>query len=260
MTGIAFTREVSPKLPECALTHLPRTPIDAAAASLQHRTYEQALRDGGLEVVRLAALPDHPDGVFVEDTAILLDSHAIITRPGASSRSAEAASTAEGLAGHFEIVGLEDGTVDGGDVLRIGTKLFVGLSTRTNRRGAEALRNAAGRLGFTVMPVEVRHCLHLKTAATFAGRDGNGLDVLLHDPASIPADQFADVEAMAVHPDERAAANVLRLHDRIIMPASYPFTARALKERGYAVVEVDVSELEKAEAGVTCMSLVSEGE
>src|SRR5947208_17109319 len=131
----AFTRAVSPKLSDCELTHLRRTPIDAVKAAGQHAGYEKALREAGLDIIRLPELADDPDAVFVEDTALLLDGHAVITRPGVASRAGETESTAAGLAGRFELHRMTSGFVDGGDVLRIGKTLYVGLSTRTDRAG-----------------------------------------------------------------------------------------------------------------------------
>src|SRR4029079_5134584 len=113
----AFTRAVSPRIAECQLTHLARVPIDPAKAAAQHAAYEQARSDAGFEVVRLPELAEDPDAVFVEDTALLLGDHAVITRPGAPSRIGEIEATAEGLSGHFELHRIEDGHVDGGDVL-----------------------------------------------------------------------------------------------------------------------------------------------
>src|SRR3982751_1508790 len=165
----AFTRAVSPRLCECELTHLERVPIDAAKAERQHAAYEQALTTAGAKVIRLPELPGHPDAVFVEDTALLLDGHAIVTRPGAASRAAESDSTAAGLAGHFELHRISSGFVDGGDVLRIGRTLYVGLSSRTNASGIEALQETVAPLGYHVVQAELRECLHLKTAATFVG-------------------------------------------------------------------------------------------
>ncbi len=258
MSGMAFTRAVSPLLPNCALTHLDRLPIDPAAAVLQHEHYEAALRGAGLEVIRLPALPDHPDGVFVEDTALLLDGRAIITRPGAASRAGEVNSTALGLAAHFELLRIQDGHIDGGDVLRIGKALYVGLSSRTDRAGVSALGKLAGTLGFDVIPAELRACLHLKTAATLAGRDASGKLVLLYNSRSVDPRQFAGVDPLAADSTEPDAANVVSVGGRIIMPAGHPKTEARLRERGFDVDEVDVSELQKAEAGVTCMSLLSE--
>ena len=257
MAGKAFTRAVSPKLAQCELTHQPRTRIDAATACKQHDAYERALRDTGLEVVRLPDLPEYPDGVFVEDTAVLIGEHAIITRPGARSRAAETQSTAQGLAAHFELHRIGDGYVDGGDVLRIGQTLYVGLSSRSDRAAVTALGELVRRMGFDVVAAEFRGCLHLKTAATIAGRDRSGALVLLYNPVAVDAGQFSGVAAVAVDTDEAAAANVVWTGQQVIMPAGNVKTAALLRGTGFDVLEVDVSELEKAEAGVTCMSLIS---
>ena len=254
----AFTRAVSPRLPECQLTHLQRTPIDASKASQQHAAYEDALRDAGFDIVRLPDLPDDPDAVFVEDTALLLDGHAVITRPGAPSRIGEAQSTADGLASHFELHTIRRGFVDGGDVLRIGKTLYVGLSTRTNGQGVEALREAVTPLGYEVVQAELRDCLHLKTGATLAGWSSSGAPILLYSEQSIDPVQFDGVEPLAVHPEEAAAANCAKAGSRLILPAGNPRTAALLRDRGFQVTEVDVSELQKAEAGVTCMSLIDD--
>ena len=254
----AFTRAVSPRLAECQLTHLQRTEIDAAKAAAQHDRYEQALASGGYEIVRLPELPDDPDAVFVEDTALLLDAHAVITRPGAASRADETGSTAHGLPSDFELHRIERGFLDGGDVLRIGRRLYVGRSTRTDADGIAALAEVVRPLGFEVVQAELRDCLHLKTGATFAGTDGAGTPVLLYDPSSVDARQFAGVEPLAVDAAEPAAANCVRAGGKLILPAGNPRTADLLRRRGFDVIEVDVSELQKAEAGVTCMSLIDD--
>src|SRR3954452_21001912 len=127
MSAKAFTRAVSPNIAQCELTHLERHPISAERAAAQHAAYEQALRDAGADVIRLPDLPDDPDAVFGEDTALLLDGHAVITRPGAASRIGETESTAAGLDDHFEVHRIASGFLDGGNVLRIGRTLYVGL-------------------------------------------------------------------------------------------------------------------------------------
>jgi dimethylargininase len=254
---IAFTRAVSPRLADCELTHLDRMPIDAAKAAEQHDAYEAALRQAGFEIVRLPDLPDHPDSTFVEDTALLLDGHAIILRPGVASRASETESTAAGLADHFEVHRLTDGHVDGGDVLRIGKTLYVGLSTRTDAAGVAALRDIAREKGYDVIQAESGKCLHLKSGASFAGRDVSGAPTLLYNPACIDPSQFAGVEPLAVDADEKHAANAVRAGKHLILPAGNPKTASRLRDRGFNVIEVDVSELQKAEAGVTCMSLIA---
>jgi len=250
----AFTRAISPRLAECELTHLKRQPIDAERAAQQHDAYEQALRDAGAEVVRLPDLPDHPDAVFVEDTALLLGEHAVITRPGVASRAAETESTAAGLDDHFEVHRLGSGFVDGGDVLKIGRTLYVGRSTRTDGEGIVALAELVRPLGYTVVEAALGDCLHLKTGATFAG-DG----VLLFNRRAVDPAQFSRVEPLAVDDSEAPAANCVRVGETIVLPAGNPRTADTLRARGFDVVEVDVSELQKAEAGVTCMSLIDDG-
>ena len=254
----AFTRAVSPLLAECELTHLERVPIDPRAADLQHSAYEQALADAGFDIIRLPDLPDHPDAVFVEDTALLLGGHAIILRPGAASRAGETRSTAAGLAAHFDLHRLADGFVDGGDLLRIDRTIYVGRSTRTDASGISELGRIVAPLGYRVVEAKLRDCLHLKTGATLVGPDSAGTPVLLFNPRCVDPAQFIGVEPMAVDEHEPAAANCLRVVDRLILPAPNPRTADALRNRGFDVVEVDVSELQKAEAGVTCMSLIDE--
>ena len=254
----AFTRQVSPRIVDCALTHLDRRPIDALLAAAQHAAYEQALGDAGFEVVRLPYLAEDPDAVFVEDTAILLGEHAVITRPGAASRAGEIYSTAEGLKPFFNVHFLSAGTLDGGDVLRIENTLYVGQSSRTNVAGTRALEAVASPLGYWVIPVELDRCLHLKTAVTFAGLDDQGFPTILVNPDWVDPATFNDVEFIPVSDDEPFGANVVLAGTRLIYAAGSPKTARRLRDRGFNVVEVDVSEMQKAEAGGTCMSLISD--
>ena len=254
----AFTRAVSPRIVECALTHLDRRPIDPTVAAQQHGNYEQALRDAGFEVIRLPELPEDPDAVFVEDTALLLGSHGIITRPGAPSRADEVDSTAAGLEPHFTVHRLPAGTLDGGDVLRIERRLYVGQSSRTDAVGTQALETVAGPLGYEVIPVQLGRCLHLKTAATYAGLDGAGRPTLLFNPDWVDPTLFPGTDPLPVDEGELAAANVVRARDRLIIASGSPATSARLRDRGFSVVEVDLSELQKAEAGGTCMSLLSD--
>lgn len=256
--GAAFTRPVSRRIADCELTHLDRSPIDPDAAVRQHAAYEQALAEAGLEVIRLPELDQHPDSVFVEDTAILLGEHAIITRPGALSRRAEADSTATSLSDRFTVHRLTRGKLDGGDVLRIGRTLYAGQSRRTNCAGIVALANIAAPLGFEVVEVPHDQCLHLKTGATYVGLDDIGRPTLLINPDWIDPEPFRDVALLPSHPLEPFAANALRAGDRLIYPSAYPRTAERLKILGFNVDEVDIGELEKAEAGLTCMSLIAE--
>ena len=223
---LAFTRQVSPRIVDCALTHLNRTPIDAQLAAAQHAAYEQALEDAGYEVVRLPYLADDPDAVFVEDTAILLGEHAIITRPGAASRAGEIYSTAEGLKPHFNVRFLPTWTLDGGDVLRIENKLYVGQSSRTDLDGTRALEAIVSPLGFWVVPVDLERCLHLKTAATFAGLDDRGVPTVLVKDDWVDPSIFEGTEPLAVDEGEPFGGNIVRAGDRLIYAAGSPRTAR----------------------------------
>ena len=198
---MAFTRAVSPRLADCALTHLKRHPIDVRRASEQQAAYERALADAGLTIHRLEPLDDHPDGVFVEDTAVLLGDHAVIARPGIPSRFDEIFSTAEGLAPYFKIHFLDSGILDGGDVLRIDKMLYVGRSRRTDSQGMSSLKEVAEKLGFQVSPVELGRCLHLKTAATFAGPDQHGRPTVLVNPEWVDPAIFAGTDP--IHVGER---------------------------------------------------------
>lgn len=255
---LAFTRAVSPRIVDCALTHLERLPIDPGRAIAQHAAYEAALRNAGYEVVRLPDLAEDPDAVFVEDTAILLEEHAVITRPGAPSRAGEIHSTAAGLRPYFTIHFLPAGILDGGDVLRIENTLYVGQSSRTNAAGTRGLEAIVSALGYRVVPIELDRCLHLKTAATFAGRDDRGVPTLLINPEWVDSGLFEGVQILPIAAGEPFAANAVLAGDRLIYAAGSPKTAALLRERGFTVVEVDVSELQKAEAGGTCMSLISD--
>lgn len=260
MTAKAFTRAVSPRLAQCETTQSFDAPIDAARALGQHAAYEDALIGAGLAIVRLPALADHPDGVFVEDMAILLGAHAIVTRPGAASRSGEAESVAEGLAGDFTVHRLAAGHVDGGDVLKIGGTLYVGLSGRTDKAGIRALGDLAGPLGYRVVPVRVAGCLHLKSAVTFAGPDAGGMPILLHNPDWVSAALFGGVEPVAVTAGEAYGANVVRAGATLLAAADSPRTADRLAARGFDVVTLDISEMRKADAALTCMSLIADAD
>lgn len=250
---LAFTRKVSPRIVDCALTHLDRQAIDAGRAIAQHADYEQALREAGFDVVRLPYLAEDPDAVFVEDTAILLGGHAVITRPGAASRADEVDSTATGLEPYFTIHRVKEGTLDGGDVLKIGNRLYVGQSSRTDEVGTAALEAIVTPLGYRVVPVEFGRCLHLKTAATYATPNR-----LLFNPDWVDPAIFEGTEPLPVAEDEPWGANVVQAGQRLIYAAGSPRTAERLRSRGFDVVEVDLSELQKAEAGGTCMSLLSD--
>jgi dimethylargininase len=254
MPNVALTREVSASIAGCELTHQPRVPIDLGAARAQHAAYERALGEAGYRVERLPASDNLPDAVFVEDIAVAVEELAVVTRPGAESRRAEIPVVAEALRRYRPLATIEPpGTLDGGDVLRVGKQLFVGLSSRSNADGVSQLRRLLAPHGYTVHDVCVTGCLHLKSAVT-AASDG----VLVVNPRWIPSDAFSTFELIAIDPREPMAANVLRLADRLIVAAAFPRTAEKLAARGFHVVPVDASELAKAEGAVTCCSVLIE--
>jgi dimethylargininase len=249
---LALVRPVSAAFARCELTHLARTPMDVDRARRQHAAYEELLAELGCTLVRLAEEPDLPDSVFVEDTAVVVDELAVLTRPGAESRRGEIASVETALARHRPLVRITaPATLDGGDVLRVGRRLYVGESARSSGEGIAQLRAYLLPHGYTVEGVVMRDCLHLKTAVTEVA-DG----VLLVNPAWLAPGALAHFERVDVDPDEPFAGNALRLGDVVVMPAAFPRTAARLRARGIAVRTVEVDELAKAEGGVTCCSVI----
>lgn len=249
---LALTRAVPASFSRCELTHLERVPIDWARAAEQHEAYEAALRALGVEVVRLPAADELPDSVFVEDAAVVVDEIAVLTRPGAESRRAEVASVAEALAKYRDLAfTAAPGTLDGGDVLRIGRRIFVGLSARTNAAGVAQLASHLAPFGYRVEGLELTGCLHLKSAVTAIDSE----TIVLH-PAWVDAAPLGARRAIEVAPGEPMAANVLAIGNTVLVNASAPRTAERIAAAGFDVVPVDQSELAKAESGLTCCSLI----
>ena len=248
----ALTRAVSRSLAACELTFAVREPIDIALAQRQHRDYVRALESLGVCVHSLAEEPDLPDAVFVEDPLIVVEELAIVTHPGAASRRPEAESLARAIAQFRPVRNLtEPATLEGGDVMRIGWDIFVGRSTRTNDAGICQLAAELETWGYVVHPVDVNGCLHLKSACCPLG-DGR----VLINREWIDAAPLGRYELVDVHTEEPHAANVLRIGDTVLMPAAFPRTADLIRALGLAVRTVDISELMKAEAAVTCSSVL----
>lgn len=248
---LALTRPLSPSITRCELTYVERCPIDFAAAVRQHEGYQASLETLGCRVQQLPAEPDLPDAVFVEDTAVVLDECAVMARPGAASRRAECRSVAAALRPYRPLHRIEPpGTLDGGDVLHVGRRIYAGLSSRTNAEGVRQLRAILTPMGYTVEGVSIRRCLHLKAAATALG------DRILLDPRLIDGVVFGGLAWLEVDPDETPAANVLCIGRSVLCAASAPRTRARLEAEGYNVVSVEASELAKAEGGLTCCSLV----
>jgi dimethylargininase len=248
----AITRSPGATMATCELTFLERMPIDIERARAQHAAYRAALAAAGAHVVLLPALDELPDAVFVEDTAIVLDPFAIVAPMGAASRKRETAPMAATLKRYRTVHALTDpATLEGGDVARVGRTLYVGQTARSNSAAVDQLNALIGPSGYCAVGVPITGCLHLKSAVTSVGEG-----TVLLNPEWVEADRFADATVLTVDPDEPFGANALPLGDVVIMPASAPRTRERLARAGLRPVAVDISEFEKAEAAVTCLSIL----
>jgi dimethylargininase len=251
---LALTRAVSPLLGDCELTHIEREPIDIRLAEQQHGDYEQALEQMGYTIRRLPEAPHLPDGVFVEDTAVVFPEVAVITRPGAESRRPETGSMADVLGEYRELHFIsEPGTMDGGDILVLGKSVYTGLSQRTNTDGVQQLADILKPFSYSVTGVPVSGCLHLKT-----GIAPIEPGLLLINPEWIDESLFPGYRCEAIHPDEPYGANVMMRGNKALCPAAFPHTVDWLEKRGFEVIVIDQSEMKKAEAGLTCCSVIVE--
>jgi dimethylargininase len=248
---VALVRRPSSRMAEGITTHIDRVPADAALAARQHQAYVEAVAAAGWTIREVSPADDLPDCAFVEDTVVVFDGLAVLTRPGAAGRRAEVAGTDEvvrslGLA----VARIEDpGTLDGGDVLQVGRTIYVGRGGRTNGEGIRQLRRHAATKGRTVVPVELRGVLHLKSAVT-ALPDGTFIasDLSRFDPAPF--------RTMRLVPEEAGSHVVLMDGGTIVMAASAPRSAEMFDDLGFDVVTVDIGEFEKREGCVTCLSVL----
>ena len=248
----AITRSVSPALTHCELSFIARQPIDLGKANQQHHAYEKLLADLGARVISLPPEPELPDSMFVEDPALVLDELAVIFPLGTETRRREAASILAALAPFRKIARVElPGTIEGGDILRLGQKLFVGLTTRSNAGGIAQLSQILAPYGYEVLGVPVRGCLHLKSAVTSLGEN-----TLLANRSWFESSLFRGYEWLDVDPAEPQAGNALALGGTIIFPSSFERTRSRMESRGFQVTPLDISELQKAESGLTCSSSI----
>jgi dimethylargininase len=250
--GVALMRGVPPTIDRCELTYRTWEPFDLDRAIAQHAAYAALLRSLGLEVVELPADPALPDCCFVEDVAIVLDEVALLTMPAPPSRRGEIAAVAEALARFRRLERTPlPATLEGGDVLRVGRRLFVGRSARTNEAGIAYLASVAEPLGYRVVPVTVSGCLHLKSAVTALDDER-----LLANPAWFDPGPFVGFGIVRVDPEEPGASNVLRVNGHLVAHPGFPRTLDRIAELGYSVLPLDISEFLKAEAALTCKSLL----
>jgi dimethylargininase len=251
--GVALVRRPGPRLAEGIVTHIERTPVDVALAMRQHASYVAALAVHGWSVHEVPPADDCPDSVFIEDTAVVCDNLAVITRPGAASRRPETAAVVETVrALGLTVAAVESpATLDGGDVLQVGPTVYVGHGGRTDAAGIAQLAGHLAPLGRTVVTVPLQAVLHLKSAVT-ALPDGT----VLTFGGLVPVDAFPSTLAVP----EQSGAHVVPLGGRdVLIAASAPATATMLAGLGYAPVVVDISEFERLEGCVTCLSVLLPG-
>ncbi len=252
----AITRAVSPAIIDCELTFVARQPIDLSKARAQHRAYEQLLDKLGARVISLPAEPALPDSMFVEDPAIVLDELAVILPLGTKSRQPEAESLAKALSPFRKLAYITaPGMMEGGDILRINRTLYVGLTTRTNAEGIRQLAVILAPHNYKIVEVPVTGCLHLKSAVTHLGKNSLLANRSWFDTAPFATCDWVDVAAAEPH-----AANALTFGETVIFPASFPQTRAKIEDAGFHVTPINISELQKAESGLTCSSLLFKSE
>ncbi len=227
-------------------------PIDVRLAQEQHQQYCQTLEWLGLSLIRVLSDPRFPDCCFVEDTAVVAGEKAIIATMGAATRRGESAAVEDALRQHKALHRLPDpATMDGGDVLLIGDRIFVGLSGRTNLHAADALRTALSPDGYAIIPVAVHRALHLKSVCTYLGDE-----IIICAPGHFDKAPFADYRRITVPQEESHAANCLALNGTVLVPSGAPNTRDRLEMAGFPTVEIEIGELRKAGAGLTCSSII----
>ncbi len=245
-----LVRHPSPRLADGELTHLDRVPVDPQLAAAQWEAYVEAFRSRGWQVVEVEPADAQPDGVFVEDAVVVFGDLAVLCRAGAESRRGEAPTVRAAVDGlGLEVGAIEaPGTLDGGDVLKVGRTAYVGSSSRTNAEGIAQLRMMLEPRGWSVVAVPVHRVLHLKSGVT-ALPDATvvGFGPLVDDASAFP--DFLGI------PEEHGTAVVVLDDTTVLMSADAPQTAALYRDRGLEVVTVEVSEFEKLEGCVTCLSV-----
>jgi dimethylargininase len=252
MTLRAITRAVGARLADCLLTFRDREPIDLAKARVQHAAYDEALLLAGAEVEVLPADDELPDSVFVEDTAVVFDQGAVITRPGTPVRAKEVPAVETALSRYRELQRIvAPGTLEGGDVLQVYREFYVGITSRTNREGFEQFAAIVRGFGYRASPVEVTGCLHLKSAVTTLDEE-----TLLLNPSWIDAAALPKIRRLVVPAGEEHGANALVVNEVVHLSARWPRTREMVEQAGFRVTSLDISEFEKAEGALTCSSLI----
>jgi dimethylargininase len=223
---------------------------DLQKAWQQHNDYVHILQQCGLEITELEA-DELPDSCFVEDAAVVMDELAVITNPGAESRKKEITPVATVLKSFRPLAFIQSpGTMDGGDVMQVGTHFFIGISQRTNLEGAEQFKSIVMPFGYSCSFIPVKSVLHLKTGATYIGNNNLlAMDEFLLHPA------FANFNVLPVPAAEAYAANAILINEKLVFPNGFPKTKAMLEKLNYNMAEVSMTEFEKMDGGLTCLSL-----
>ena len=247
-----ITRQVTPDMSSCLLTHMERESIDTDAAAHQHARYVEVIESLGATVTVLPPLPESPDAVFVEDTIHVTDHVAVMSRPNDPRRRAER-ETMEAVIKEMRPVAhlTEPAKFEGGDVIRVGRQIYVGLSDRTDQVGIDQFEAIVGKYGYKVTAVDVTGCLHLKTAGTWIGGE-----TILVNPAWCDTSAFKGLEVLAVDPSEPWAGNALFINGTVVLVEGFDRTRELVEATGRRVVTAPNSELAKAEGGLTCCSVI----
>ena len=246
----AITRKPAPNFADGITTSNLGEPSFATMLQ-QHQTYVQTIQSLGIKVVELEALPDFPDAYFVEDVAVVTPYVAVITNPGAPARNGEQKEMISPLSQFRPIAYITDpGTVDGGDILMVENHFFIGISERTNAEGAKQLGTILAKHGHTVTAVSVADGLHLKSSVNYVG---NNTLLLTEEFASGP--EFEGYDKIILDNEEAYAGNTLFINNTLLTPQGFPKTKAKLEQLGFPIIELDVSECQKMDGGLTCMSL-----
>lgn len=248
----ALTRGVSRTIGDCKLTFMEREQIDVTEATRQHEAYKQCLTEMGVQITSLDLLPEAADAVFIQDTAVVVDEVAVMATMGVRCRAREVESVAEILSSHRPLKRLSPpATLEGGDVVQVGRTLYVGDSGRTNREGIRQLSEILAPYDYEVRPVGVRGCLHLSTGCSYLGRG-----LMLLNPVWVDAGAFPQFAILEVPETESWAANTIAVGDTVLIASAFERTRALVEEHGFNVITTDISELQKAEGALTCMSLM----
>ena len=248
----AIVRRIPNSFKHCITTMENKVPINVEMARVQHQNYCEILESLGLQLIRLDADEDLPDCCFTEDTVIVMDEIAIIANPVMSSRKGELDEIINTLKPYRKLYQLQSPAyLDGGDVIQIDRKLFIGLSARTNMAAIEQVADWVAGYGYEVISVPVNNTLHLKSASTYIG-----MGTVLLSPENVDPIYFSKYQVIEVPSSESYCADALAVGNNVLIPEGYPGTKAKLIQHGFQVITLDVSEIKKADGALTCMSVI----